>query len=190
MATFAPMRISLWPNSMRAVLFVILVGAAGSLSAQGKGRIVGRILDASTATPLAGAQVVLVEQPANVAIVALDGRYTLLNVPAGPVSVRVRMIGYQAKVISGLAMSDGGILLQDVVLSAQIVEVEAIAVTAGAEAGSVDAALEKQRTATNIVNSVTAEQISRSPDGKRSSGTTFRSGSGLGTRAPLSDVVV
>jgi outer membrane receptor protein involved in Fe transport len=145
-------------------LLLILSAGTSPLLAQGRGRLVGRILDASTAVPLSGAQVVLVENPTNVVAAALDGRYTLMNVPAGPVSIRVRMIGYQSKVIAGLAMSDGGIVVQDVALSAQLVEVEALTVSAGAEAGSVDAALEKQRTATNIVNAVTAEQIARSPD--------------------------
>ncbi|HEX7917889.1 MAG TPA: TonB-dependent receptor, partial [Gemmatimonadales bacterium] len=103
------------------------------------------------------------------------------------------MIGYQAKIVSGLSLSEGGILVQDVTLSAQIIEVEAISVAAGAEAGSVDAALEKQRTATNIVNEVTAEQIARSPDSdagqavQRVSGVTVQDGKfvfvrGLGER--------
>src|SRR6478736_7380806 len=149
----------------RAVTVLLLAfSLAAPLAAQGKGRIVGKILDATTGAPLAGAQVVLVENPLIASVAAIDGRYTLLNVPAGPVSVRIRLIGYQSKVIAGLVVTDGGYINQDVTLAAQVVEVEAITVAAGAEAGSVDAALEKQRTATNIVNSVTSEEIARSPD--------------------------
>ncbi|MBW8772072.1 MAG: carboxypeptidase regulatory-like domain-containing protein, partial [Gemmatimonadetes bacterium] len=150
---------------MRPLLAVALLLGALPLSAQNHGRIVGRILDATTATPLTGAQVSLVGQTGASAIAGLDGRFTIFNVPAGAVALRVRMIGYQAKVVNGLEMPDGGILLQDVVLSAQIVEVEEITVAVGAEAGSVDAALEKQHSASNIVNAITAEQISKSPDG-------------------------
>jgi hypothetical protein len=40
------------------------------------------------------------------------------------------------------------------------------------------------------VNVLAVVMLSMSADGKRSSGTTLRSGSGLGTRAPLSDVCV
>lgn len=158
------MRISTRAVSTRSVVLAALITIASSLSAQGRGRIVGHIYDAATGTPLAGAQVALVEQPMSAGVASLDGRYTLLNVPAGVVSIRVRMIGYQAKVVAGLSLTEGGILVQDVTLSAQIVEVEAITVAAGAEAGSVDAALEKQRTATGIINAVSAEQIARSPD--------------------------
>ena len=66
-------------------------------------------------------------------------------------------------------------------------------VTADRERGSVSAALDHQRNATQIVNSVTAEQISRSPDGdaaqavQRVSGVTVLDGKyvfvrGLGER--------
>ena len=157
------MRISPLRVASRALMLFLLAGTS-PLLAQGRGRIVGHIYDAATGTPLAGAQVAVVEQPAVAAIAALDGRFALLGVAPGAVSLRVRMIGYQSKVVTGLAVPDGGILTQDVTLSAQLVEVEAITVAAGAEAGSVDAALEKQRSATGIINAVSAEQIARSPD--------------------------
>ena len=149
----------------RAVTVLLLgLSLAAPLAAQGKGRIVGKILDATTGAPLSGAQVVLVENPTIASVAAIDGRYTLLNVPAGPVSVRIRLIGYQSKVIAGLVVTDGGYINQDVTLAAQVVEVEAITVAASSERGSVNAALEQQRDATGIVNAVTAEQISKSPD--------------------------
>src|ERR1043165_8164275 len=100
-ATFAPMPNPRSVAPSRALMFVLLLVAAHPLLAQGHGRIVGRILDAGTATPLVGAQVNLVERPEASAIAGMDGRYTIFNVPTGPVSVRVRMIGYQAKVVSG-----------------------------------------------------------------------------------------
>jgi outer membrane receptor protein involved in Fe transport len=160
------MRISIRALSTRLTLLLALsVAFVPSLSAQGRGRIVGRVLDAATGAPLSGAQVSLVEQPTAIAVSAIDGRYTLMNIPAGAFSLRVRLIGYQAKVVSGMSLAEGAILSQDVTLTAQVVEIEAINVAAGAERGSVNAALEQQRAAPGIVNSVTAEQISRSPDG-------------------------
>src|SRR6478735_2071369 len=150
---------------MRALILTTLtLGLSASAGAQGKARIVGKILDAGSGAPLAGAQVVLVENPTIASVAAIDGRYTLLNVPAGPVSVRIRLIGYQSKVIAGLVVTDGGYINQDVTLTAQVVEVEAITVAASSERGSVNAALEQQRDATGIVNAITAEQISKSPD--------------------------
>jgi outer membrane receptor protein involved in Fe transport len=150
---------------MRSLFLTALTfGLSAAADAQGKARIVGRILDANTGAPLAGAQVILVENPLIVSVSAIDGRYTLLNVPAGPVSVRVRSIGFQSKVIAGIVATEGGYVTQDVTLAAQVIEVEALTVNAGSERGSVSAALEQQRSATGIVNAVTAEQIARSPD--------------------------
>src|SRR6478736_978624 len=150
---------------MRAlILTTLILGLSASADAQGKARIVGKILDANSGAPLAGAQVVLVENPLIASVAAIDGRYTLLNVPAGPVSVRVRFIGYQSKVVAGIVATDGGFITQDITLAAQVIEVEALTVQAGSEKGSVNAALEQQRSATGIVNAVTAEQIAKSPD--------------------------
>lgn len=156
------------------------------------GRIVGRVVDAAQGAPIAGVEVTLVGGPQRV-VTALDGRYTIEQVPAGPASLRVRMIGYAAKLVSGIPVPAGSAVNQDVTLEASIVQLEEIAVTSEAERGSVNRALDEQRTAVAIVNSVSAEQISRSPDGdagqavQRVSGVTVQDGRyvfvrGLGER--------
>ena len=82
---------------------------------------------------------------------------------------------------------------QDIALSASAVQLAEIAVTAAAERGTVNRALDEQRNAVNIVNSVSAEQISKSPDSdagqaiQRVSGVTVQDGKyifvrGLGER--------
>ncbi len=158
------------------------------------GRIVGRVVDAGQGAPIVGAQVEVVGATASIgATSALDGRFTLDGVPAGPASVRVRMIGYQPKVVTGVAVSAGQTVQQNVSLTSEVVQLAEIEVNAEAERGSVNRALEEQRNATNIVNSVTAEQIERSPDGdaaeaiQRVSGVTVQDGKyifvrGLGER--------
>src|SRR5690349_4920172 len=100
------------PNSVRALALIAFVTLATPLAAQSHSRIVGRVLDAATGNPIAGAQVALLEQPSFTAVSAIDGRFTLLNVPAGPVTLRARMIGYQAKVVTGLAVPTTGIVTQ------------------------------------------------------------------------------
>src|SRR6478736_4059157 len=108
---------------MRAlILTTLILGLSASADAQGKARIVGKILDANSGAPLAGAQVVLVENPLIASVAAIDGRYTLLNVPAGPVSVRVRFIGYQSKVVAGIVATDGGFITQDITLTGQALQ--------------------------------------------------------------------
>ncbi len=174
------------------LLTVCLVAGPELLPAQQTGRIVGRVVEAEKGSPIAGAQVELLEAPIR-AVAALDGRFTLDRVPAGPVSVRVRMIGYGPKTVTGVVVPPGGSVAQDVALAAEAVQLEEIAVSAESERGTVNRALEQQRNANNIVSAVTAEQISRSPDSdagqavQRVSGVTVQDGKyvfvrGLGER--------
>ncbi len=171
-------------------LCIPLLSAA--LQAQAPGRIVGRVVDAEQGNPIAGAQVEVIGV-ALTATTALDGRYAMAGVPPGPASVRVRMIGFAPKLVTGVVVPSGSSVNQDVALSASAVQLAEIAVTAQAERGTVNRALDEQRNAVNIVNSVSAEQIDKSPDGdagqaiQRVSGVTVQDGKyvfvrGLGER--------
>ncbi|HEU4830276.1 MAG TPA: TonB-dependent receptor [Gemmatimonadales bacterium] len=160
--------------------------------AQEPGRIVGRVVDAAQGAPISGAQVELLGSDA-VVVSALDGRFSLTGVPEGPAAVRVRMIGYTAKLVSGIAVRAGEAAAQDISLEPATVEVAEIAVTSEAERGSVSRALDEQRNAVGVVNAVSREQIQRSPDSdagqavQRVSGVTVQDGKyvfvrGLGER--------
>ncbi len=151
-------------SAIRLSLLLILSGGVTSaLAAQGVGRIVGRVVEGQQGAPIAGATVELVGTDQRV-VTAVDGRYLLERVAAGPVSLRARMIGYGPKIVTGVAVPAGGSVAQDIALSTEVVQLQEIAVTAEAERGTVNRALDEQRNATNIVSSVTAEQIARSPD--------------------------
>jgi outer membrane receptor for ferrienterochelin and colicin len=156
------------------------------------GRVIGRILD-TTGTPVAGARVGIAVGGGPAVSSGIDGRYTLLNVPVGPVALAVRAIGYSPKTVSGIEVQAGAIVVQDIVLAAQTVQLSELTVAAAVERGSVAQALDEQRTAVGVVNSVTAEQIARSPDSdagqavQRVSGVTVQDGRyvfvrGLGER--------
>ncbi|MDQ3949879.1 MAG: TonB-dependent receptor plug domain-containing protein, partial [Gemmatimonadota bacterium] len=95
----------------------------------------------------------------------VDGRYALPRVRAGAVTLHIRRLGYQPKTITGVFVPAGGGVEQDVTLEPSTVQLTATLVTADAERGTVNAALDQQRNATGIVNAVTSEQIQRSPDG-------------------------
>jgi outer membrane receptor protein involved in Fe transport len=148
------------------LLLVLTLGATvvTQAHAQGTGRVVGRVVEGQQGSPVAGATVEVVGTDRRT-VTALDGRYILDRVPAGPVSLRARMIGYGPKVVTGVDVPDGGSAAQNIALSTEVVHLEEIAVTAEAERGTVNRALDEQRSATNIVSAVTAEQIKKSPDG-------------------------
>lgn len=162
------------------------------LAAQGTGRIIGRVVESQQGAPVAGATVELVGI-ARSGVTAVDGRYILERVPAGPVSIRARMIGFGPKVVTGVVVPDGGSVAQDIALSTEVVQLAEIEVSAESERGTVNRALEEQRNATNIVSAITSEQIAKSPDGdagqavQRVSGVTVQDGRyvfvrGLGER--------
>jgi TonB-dependent receptor len=187
-------------GSTLAVACVAAVGTAGSVRAQQPpapaaartGRIVGRIIDASTGQGLSDAGIQIVGTTLGASSV-IRGRYTVPGVPAGTVTIQVRRLGYAPKTVTGILLDAGQILEQDITLQAATVKLQAVQTTASNERGTVNEALDQQRTATGIVSSVTAEQITRSPDSdaaqaaQRVSGVTVQDGRyvfvrGLGER--------
>jgi len=184
-------------------VFFAVVAAATPASGQGEedgrptrggmaGRIVGRVIDSQTGKGLIG--VMLQVQASGIGTLSgVDGRYVLNNVPSGKVALRAESLGFSPKVVTDVTVPPSGAVEQNVSLEPAAIALSAIEVSAGAERGSVSRALDVQRTATSIVNSITAEQISRSPDGdaaaamQRVSGVTVQDGKfvfvrGLGER--------
>lgn len=151
-----------WLRSL-AVLIVGLSFTAAHARAQGTGRVVGRVVDGVTGAGMSAAQVELVGQQSGT-LTALDGRYILNGVPAGQITLRISSIGYSTKMVVGIVVTAGGVVEQNLTLDTEAVQLGALQVTAAAERGSVNRALDQQRTATGIVSAVTAEQISKSPD--------------------------
>lgn len=167
-------------------LSLIAAGAAA------QGRIVGRVVDASSGEPVPGAQVTL-ETRIITAITDWSGRYALNDVPPGRYTVIVRSIGYAQKSVTEVDVRDGEVFPLNITVTAAAVQIAAVEVTAEMERGSVTQALNEQRHATGIMSAVTAEQIKKSPDSdagqavQRVSGVTVQDGRyvfvrGLGER--------
>ncbi|MBA3316559.1 MAG: TonB-dependent receptor [Gemmatimonadales bacterium] len=187
------------PRPARFGLILSLsVIAVADLSAQATGRIVGRVVEGQQGAPVAGATVDVVGA-GRTTVTAVDGRYVLEGITAGPVSLRARMIGFGPKVVTNVIVPEGGSVAQDIALAAEAVQLAEISVSAEAERGTVNRALEEQRNATNIVSAITAEQIGKSPDGdagqavQRVSGVTVQDGRyvfvrGLGERYTTSSL--
>ena len=150
---------------------LVLTGAPARANAQQPtaasiaptGRIVGRILDATTGQGLADVGVQIVGTTLGT-MSAVDGRYAVPNIPAGTITIQVRRLGYAPKTVTGILLDAGQTLEQNITMQPATVQLQAMQVTAASERGTVNEALDQQRTATGIVSSVTAEQITRSPD--------------------------
>ncbi|MEO7456204.1 MAG: TonB-dependent receptor [Gemmatimonadaceae bacterium] len=182
--------------------YTLLLAALASLSLEAQdvptGRIVGRVVDAATGAGIAEAGVQVVGTTMGTRS-GVDGRFTLSNVPAGTVTLAARRIGYASKSVTGLLLEAGKTLDQSITLTSASVQLSAQVVTAAKERGTVNEAIDAQRNAVGVVNAVTAEQISRSPDGdaaqavKRVSGVTVQDGKyvfvrGLGERYTTSSL--
>ena len=162
------------------------------------GRIVGRVIDAASGVGIADAGVQVVGTSIGVRS-GVDGRFAIAGVPAGTVAIQVRRIGFATKQVTGLVLEAGKSLEQSVSLTHATIQLETQVTTATRERGSVSDALDAQRTAVGVVSAVTAEQISKSPDGdaaqavKRVSGVTVQDGKyvfvrGLGERYTTSSL--
>jgi hypothetical protein len=156
------------------------------------GRIIGRVVDAQTGAGISAVTVQIVGT--NIGqLTGMDGRFLIRGVPAGSVALRVSSIGYAVKTITDVDVPANNAVEQNIALEMKAVEIAGIEVTASAERGSVNRALDQQRTATNIVSAITSEQITKSPDSdaaqavQRISGATVQDGKfvivrGLGER--------
>jgi TonB-dependent receptor len=128
------------------------------------GRIVGRIIDAGSGAGLSDAGVQVVGTTIGT-MSGVDGRFAIPNAPSGTVTLLVRRIGFAPKTVTGLFLEVGKTLEQNVSLAAASVQLSAQVVTAESERGSVSQALDDQKNSVNVVSSITAEQIAKSPDG-------------------------
>jgi TonB-dependent receptor len=149
-----------------AATAIALALSAAVLSAQTlpTGRIVGRVIDAGTGQGISDAGVQVVGTTLGVQS-GVDGRFSLSAVPAGTVTLTVRRLGFTPKTVTGLQLAAGQTLEQSLSLVTAAARIAAQVVTASNERGTVNEALDKQRTAVGVVNAVTAEQIAKSPDG-------------------------
>ncbi|MHB1311838.1 MAG: TonB-dependent receptor [Gemmatimonadaceae bacterium] len=184
---------------LRALLLLAAVSAAPSLNAQARtGRIVGRVIDAGTGMGLSDVGVQVVGTTLGTAT-GVDGRFAVGGIAAGTVTIHVRRIGFAPKTVTGLMLDPGQHLEVNVALAAATLQLTAQMVTAAAERGTVNEALDDQRNSNNVVSAVTAEQIAKSPDGnaaqavQRVSGVTVQDGKyvvvrGLGERYTTSSL--
>ena len=146
-----------------AVLGWLLLPALAFAQEGGTGRIAGRVVDASSGRPLAGARIAI-QGTTQGASTNAEGRYTIAGVQPGAHTLAVSRVGYGAKTITGVTVAAGATATTDVSLAEAAAELEGITVTAERERGSVSQALDEQRTAVNVTSVITREEITRGPD--------------------------
>src|SRR5262245_81094 len=153
---------SYMPSRRFCVAAFLVAACVSSLGAQTlpTGRIVGRVIDVATGQGISDAGIHVVGTTLGVQS-GVDGRFSLSKVTAGTVTIQVRRIGYVPKTVTGILLGESQTVEQNISLVSAATQVAATVVTASAERGSVNEALDQQRTAVGVVNAITAEQIAK-----------------------------
>ena len=151
------------PKKRILLILAVLAAVPGTASAQ-DGRIVGRVVDGNTARPIASVRVILGDESAG-DVSSIDGRFVLRGVATGVHDVRVEMIGYAAKTVTGVVVSEDRVTNLDISMEQVALRIEGVVVEAAVETGSTTALLAERRTESYVVDAIGADQISRSPAG-------------------------
>lgn len=135
-----------------------VAGATGTLS--------GEVVD-DEGQPIAGARV-FVRGQAVEGVTNAAGRFTLA-LPPGTHTVSVLQRGYAPQTVSGLVVEDGGTTPARVELVAAGVELEAFVVLAPAIEGGTATLLAERQNTSDVVDTVSAEEMSRRGDSSAAS---------------------
>ena len=90
----------------RALGRVVALAGLATSAAHAQATLLGTVRDARSGTPIAAALVSLVDLDRST-IAGVDGRYVLRGVPAGPLHVAVRAIGFGPRVLHAMIPADG-----------------------------------------------------------------------------------
>jgi len=137
---------------LSAVGLVAAVLCSSLLHAQTAGTVQGIVTDASTQRPMADVQVFVPAVNRGV-VTGVDGRYRLVNVPAGPTQVRFQRIGY-TPVTRTVGVAAGEPARLDVEMSASTIALDEIVVTGAGVAT-------ERRKLGNTVATIDAAQVAR-----------------------------
>jgi TonB-linked SusC/RagA family outer membrane protein len=110
-----------------AIAVALTMSMATVLSAQSTGRIRGRVTDAEDKSALPGVQISVVGTGAG-AVTGATGQYVINGLAAGPVTLRVRRIGYASKTQDVLV--GGGETVADVILTRAATQLSEVVTTA------------------------------------------------------------
>ncbi|MEO8201037.1 MAG: TonB-dependent receptor [Gemmatimonadota bacterium] len=110
-----------------ALVMVTLVMGAGGLYAQATGKIEGHVRD-QVGAPIANAQVFIPGTAFNT-LSSSTGYYFFNNIPSGTVDIRAAFIGYKATLATGVRVSAGQTVTQDIQLESNPIGLDTLTVT-------------------------------------------------------------
>lgn len=162
-------------------LLLFLTLTSGIISAQTKGSISGRVIDASNNEILIGANIIVMGTTTGTSS-DLDGYYSIKGLEPGTYSIKFSFISYQTTIVENVKVEAGKDTKLNIHLKPTTTEINEVVVTAEALKSTEGAILNIQKNSLNIVDGLSAELISKnnSSDGtdvlKRMTGVTISEG--------------
>lgn len=146
--------------------FIILVGIVSILCspntfAQSNGKIVGKVTEATSGTPLIGANVILLNTSEG-ASADLQGNYAISGVEPGNYQISASYLGYEEAVLE-ITVQANQVTVVDFALKESATELSGVTVYGQLTRGQAKA-LNEQKNAPNIKNVVSSEQFLLFPD--------------------------
>src|SRR5262245_25023963 len=128
------------------------------------GRIAGTVIDGSTGRPITGANIEVVGTAART-ISDVEGRYRTAPVREGVHTLQVTMISYAPARVDSVRVRADAVATVAVTLQPQALQLEALVATVSSpRAASQAGMLAVQKNAPAVMDGISAEQMSRSPD--------------------------
>ncbi len=167
-------------SKLKPLLFFLVI-STGIISAQSKGSISGRVIDASNNEVLIGANIIVVGTNTGTSS-DLDGYYAIKGLEPGTYSIKFSFVSYQATTVQNVKVEAGKDTKLNIQLKPTSTEINEVVVTAEALKSTEGAILNIQKNSLNIIDGLSAELISKnnSSDGtdvlKRMTGVTISEG--------------
>jgi hypothetical protein len=117
-------------NMSRSASAKRLAASDGNNKTPAFGTIVGQVMDTDSNDPLIGTNIVVVGIGIGAATTA-NGRYKILNVPAGEYSIEFSYIGYESKTIDHVSVKQNDEIQLNIKLQQRALELKEIIVTPG-----------------------------------------------------------
>lgn len=113
---------------MKKILILILCLTANYYSQNQNGVITGNVIDATTKSPIIGANVLVVGTDFGAAT-DVNGKFTIYNLPSNTYQIRVSSIGYSSVTKTDIVVNPNRPAQIDIQLSSTVIELESVTVT-------------------------------------------------------------
>lgn len=131
-----------------------------TISAQGSGKIVGKVVDNELGEGLIGCNI-LIDGTTMGSAADINGNYTIENIPVGTYSIIFSSIGFSKKTVTDVIIKDGQILTLNITLSTEAYQTDEVVITAKAAMDSDAGLLVKRQKSANVSDAVGADQFKR-----------------------------